>query len=117
MRHCQRDRDTEERDTGERRGAHPCSTRQRAPTRSPKLSRTRPSKSSGRRPSGPANSRRYMRRNVRSSSRTASRPALARDEERTFLLMYLDRNSTRLNSSHVETSYAVFCLTKKQKSE
>src|SRR5690349_21602022 len=25
----------------------------------------------------------------------------------------LDRKSTRLNSSHVETSYAVFCLTKK----
>src|SRR5690349_22845513 len=27
----------------------------------------------------------------------------------------LDRKSTRLNSSHVETSYAVFCLKKKKK--
>src|SRR6266496_1595683 len=26
----------------------------------------------------------------------------------------IDRKSTRLNSSHVETSYAVFCLKKKQ---
>src|SRR5579884_4357843 len=29
----------------------------------------------------------------------------------------LDRKSTRLNSSHVATSYAVFCLKKKQKEE
>src|SRR5690625_6561108 len=28
----------------------------------------------------------------------------------------LDRKSTRLNSSHVATSYAVFCLKKKRKS-
>src|SRR5215469_11185515 len=27
----------------------------------------------------------------------------------------VDRKSTRLNSSHVETSYAVFCLKKKKK--
>src|SRR5690349_23853780 len=27
----------------------------------------------------------------------------------------LDRKSTRLNSSHVEISYAVFCLTKKKR--
>src|SRR5690625_7130004 len=27
--------------------------------------------------------------------------------------IYLDRKSTRLNSSHVAISYAVFCLTKK----
>src|SRR5436305_6798775 len=30
-------------------------------------------------------------------------------------LLYLDRNSTRLNSSHVRISYAVFCLKKKKK--
>src|SRR5207249_9758110 len=30
-------------------------------------------------------------------------------------LVELDRKSTRLNSSHVSISYAVFCLTKKQK--
>src|SRR5204862_1223930 len=29
------------------------------------------------------------------------------------MLSYLDRKSTRLNSSHVEISYAVFCLKKK----
>src|SRR5690606_39752083 len=29
----------------------------------------------------------------------------------------LDRKSTRLNSSHVKISYAVFCLKKKKKSE
>src|SRR5258708_20863646 len=28
--------------------------------------------------------------------------------------IYIDRKSTRLNSSHQITSYAVFCLTKKQ---
>src|SRR5215471_4224509 len=31
----------------------------------------------------------------------------------TFELSFLDRKSTRLNSSHVEISYAVFCLNKK----
>src|SRR5690606_41049324 len=29
-------------------------------------------------------------------------------------LQYLDRKSTRLNSSHVKISYAVFCLKKKK---
>src|SRR5690349_22168836 len=33
-----------------------------------------------------------------------------------FCTVVLDRKSTRLNSSHVEISYAVFCL-KKKKSE
>src|SRR5437660_2822504 len=32
-----------------------------------------------------------------------------------FLLLILDRKSTRLNSSHVAISYAVFCLKKKNK--
>src|SRR5690625_6813912 len=31
----------------------------------------------------------------------------------TAIMMPLDRKSTRLNSSHVATSYAVFCLDKK----
>src|SRR5438874_3896097 len=31
------------------------------------------------------------------------------------LCLVLDRKSTRLNSSHVEISYAVFCLKKKKK--
>src|SRR5690606_31113622 len=33
----------------------------------------------------------------------------------TFLEGFPDRKSTRLNSSHVKISYAVFCLTKKHK--
>src|SRR5699024_12264567 len=32
-------------------------------------------------------------------------------------IMKLDRKSTRLNSSHVSISYAVFCLKKKKKKE
>src|SRR5690606_39759334 len=32
-----------------------------------------------------------------------------------FLVSALDRKSTRLNSSHVKISYAVFCLKKKKK--
>src|SRR5699024_12092552 len=33
------------------------------------------------------------------------------------LLIVLDRKSTRLNSSHVSISYAVFCLKKKKKNK
>src|SRR5690349_23107572 len=33
-----------------------------------------------------------------------------------FVVVPLDRKSTRLNSSHVEISYAVFCLKKKSTS-
>src|SRR5437660_9475968 len=32
-----------------------------------------------------------------------------------FIMIRLDRKSTRLNSSHVAISYAVFCLKKKKK--
>src|SRR5438067_6917411 len=32
-------------------------------------------------------------------------------------LPYIDRKSTRLNSSHVSISYAVFCLKKKKKTQ
>src|SRR3989442_12508799 len=42
----------------------------------------------------------------RATERRASRPALLRKAHR-------DRKSTRLNSSHVRISYAVFCLKKK----
>src|SRR5690349_22585109 len=37
------------------------------------------------------------------------------DRERAQRLAEADRKSTRLNSSHVEISYAVFCLKKKKK--
>src|SRR5690625_6979554 len=40
--------------------------------------------------------------------RARQRPARALDQQR-------DRKSTRLNSSHVAISYAVFCLKKKKK--
>src|SRR5439155_22876991 len=37
------------------------------------------------------------------------------DEVRMMASMIIDRKSTRLNSSHVAISYAVFCLKKKKK--
>src|SRR5690625_1235950 len=37
-------------------------------------------------------------------------------EEATTVVLTVDRKSTRLNSSHVAISYAVFCLKKKKKS-
>src|SRR5439155_16408595 len=37
------------------------------------------------------------------------------DQDRPSLCAGLDRKSTRLNSSHVAISYAVFCLKKKKK--
>src|SRR5690606_10828024 len=40
---------------------------------------------------------------------------LNRREDSTDRLLALDRKSTRLNSSHVKISYAVFCLKKKNK--
>src|SRR6266496_5861786 len=39
----------------------------------------------------------------------------ARSPRRGYSPNALDRKSTRLNSSHVEISYAVFCLKKKKK--
>src|SRR5690349_22121801 len=38
------------------------------------------------------------------------------DAPRQRLMLARDRKSTRLNSSHVEISYAVFCLQKKRQS-
>src|SRR5690349_23057006 len=35
-------------------------------------------------------------------------------DHRAGVPVYIDRKSTRLNSSHVEISYAVFCLKKKK---
>src|SRR3712207_7280031 len=39
------------------------------------------------------------------------------DEERLLVGREVDRKSTRLNSSHANISYAVFCLKKKKKPE
>src|SRR5699024_11562332 len=41
--------------------------------------------------------------------------ALSKDEKAATLKEFGDRKSTRLNSSHVSISYAVFCLKKKSK--
>src|SRR5690554_7128915 len=52
------------------------------------------------------------------SIRTAlvgTKMGLFRDEEGDEYDLVLDRKSTRLNSSHVRISYAVFCLKKKTK--
>src|SRR5215471_19529386 len=47
---------------------------------------------------------------------TCCHPALAQGAQ-VALTLRLDRKSTRLNSSHVEISYAVFCLKKKKKNK
>src|SRR5256885_5164661 len=43
------------------------------------------------------------------------KPPLTAEELWTKVLALLDRKSTRLNSSHLVISYAVFCLKKKKK--
>src|SRR6267378_7568254 len=50
----------------------------------------------------------------RSRTRSASRPPRASTGFRPRASRVRDRKSTRLNSSHVEISYAVFCLKKKK---
>src|SRR5690349_23730930 len=53
----------------------------------------------------------------RSTSRSRARPSAAGCSRPSACLgrCSADRKSTRLNSSHVEISYAVFCLKKKNK--
>src|SRR2546430_11407155 len=43
-------------------------------------------------------------------------PAAKRPQHRARVVRVRDRKSTRLNSSHSQISYAVFCLTKKKTS-
>src|SRR5690349_22745866 len=50
-------------------------------------------------------------------ARRDAEEARARADEANRAKSELDRKSTRLNSSHVEISYAVFCLKKKKKKE
>src|SRR5690349_24239337 len=61
---------------------------------------------------------RSRNRAVSAAVRTA-RPEFVRitRDARRRLSQCRDRKSTRLNSSHVEISYAVFCLKKKKKKE
>src|SRR2546426_5677111 len=43
-----------------------------------------------------------------------ARPGTRRNHQRDTRAAHLDRKSTRLNSSHLVISYAVFCLKKKK---
>src|SRR5690349_22686836 len=52
---------------------------------------------------------------VSSASRTAGGAGFTIDQPQ--WVQEVDRKSTRLNSSHVEISYAVFCLKKKKKNQ
>src|SRR5436309_8120660 len=55
---------------------------------------------------------RFVRLQRRPAARSKPRlPAVAGERR----LLAVDRKSTRLNSSHVKISYAVFCLKKKKK--
>src|SRR5256885_13114760 len=45
--------------------------------------------------------------------KTAFNIRIYADVETNYFYMFLDRKSTRLNSSHLVISYAVFCLKKK----
>src|SRR5256885_10891071 len=54
---------------------------------------------------------RQARRRCRTASRAAGAGGLSRLAVR---LLHADRKSTRLNSSHLVISYAVFCLKKKK---
>src|SRR2546427_1173550 len=49
--------------------------------------------------------------NIRHQERPVSRKKITAE----FALYRIDRKSTRLNSSHSQISYAVFCLKKKKK--
>src|SRR2546430_5906072 len=54
------------------------------------------------------------RRSVVHRRRAARRPSRDLRRRRTDAGLYVDRKSTRLNSSHSQISYAVFCLKKKK---
>src|SRR5207249_8175496 len=55
----------------------------------------------------------HVARRIRSRDAPPAGPRLPRVLERGGELFLIDRKSTRLNSSHVSISYAVFCLKKK----
>src|SRR3712207_6952363 len=59
--------------------------------------------------------RRFLRRRHRRGSRDRREARLPPAPRRGHLRRRLDRKSTRLNSSHANISYAVFCLKKKKK--
>src|SRR3712207_8248119 len=46
-------------------------------------------------------------------TKTIQEPGLRMQQSAGFITFFVDRKSTRLNSSHANISYAVFCLKKK----
>src|SRR2546427_2409987 len=73
--------------------------------RSPRAgTRVPPGREGARRPGGPRRCDRHLRDQSGAAKRRAGRGAR------------VDRKSTRLNSSHSQISYAVFCLKKKKAS-
>src|SRR5437660_5754978 len=72
----------------------------------------------GRKTIGSPRSNTKFRKADRSDARSTNRSACERCEDIWFYRRgntMVDRKSTRLNSSHVAISYAVFCLKKKKK--
>src|SRR3712207_8696828 len=67
-------------------------------------------------PAGPRGGRRGLRAGARGVARLPDRVAMQEDSmlPGTCTLDHEDRKSTRLNSSHANISYAVFCLKKKK---
>src|SRR5688572_32455069 len=59
----------------------------------------------------------YMIANVRASGASAEQIAQEIENINNMKALYADRKSTRLNSSHSQISYAVFCLKKKKKNQ
>src|SRR3989442_6037507 len=59
-------------------------------------------------------SKKWQLQMLSSGALSAALPGPRPTKPSKMLLVPTDRKSTRLNSSHVRISYAVFCLTKKQ---
>src|SRR5690625_2112987 len=58
---------------------------------------------------------RYNEQNINTRRSFYESEVVRKRRQLAFLFVTLDRKSTRLNSSHVAISYAVFCLKKKTK--
>src|SRR5690242_21313416 len=85
-------------------------------TRRRNFRRNRPPEFSARFQSGLRFLRRgFLLRRVKENGRTVLRPYVRPLPVHLRGIMHQDRKSTRLNSSHMSISYAVFCLKKKKK--
>src|SRR5256885_8414480 len=96
------------------RNPTPASTRASAPKRLRSRTQRRPDVRKLDRPRSPK--KRIPLVMIPSGGRTKRPPATIRShQDRTSFRRFVDRKSTRLNSSHLVISYAVFCLKKKKK--